>query len=141
MAAVEAFFDTNILLYAASSAADEEIKAARARDLILSTRFGTSIQVVQEFYVNASGKLARNIPPEKLDAILTLLLARPLVLMTPALFKQARNTRERYRLQYWDAAVIAAAKDSGATTLYSEDLNHGQEYEGIRVINPFLDLS
>ena len=48
------------------------------------------------------------------------------------------SLKDRYRIAYWDAAIVAAARILGAGTLYSEDLNHGQDYDGVRVVNPFL---
>ena len=46
--------------------------------------------------------------------------------------------RRRFQVSHWDASIIAAALELGCTTLYSEDLNHGQNYDGVRVMNPFL---
>ena len=65
-------------------------------------------------------------------------LDRHVIGMTPALLRQAMSLHQRYQVSYWDAAVIASAKALGAATLYSEDLNHGQIYDGVRVENPFI---
>jgi predicted nucleic acid-binding protein len=56
----------------------------------------------------------------------------------PSLIKTAIATSQRFRIAYWDAAIIAAAERLGAETLFTEDLNHGQSYGSVRVINPFL---
>ncbi len=53
------------------------------------------------------------------------------------LFEKARHLCRRYRIGYWDAAVLAACERLGARVLYSEDLSHGQDYGGVRVVNPF----
>jgi predicted nucleic acid-binding protein len=45
--------------------------------------------------------------------------------------------KDRFQISYWDAAIVAAAKRLGATTLYSEDLADGQVFEGVQVVNPF----
>jgi predicted nucleic acid-binding protein len=58
----------------------------------------------------------------------------------PALIKVAILLSAHYKISYWDAAIVAAAEALGATTLYSEDLNHGQSYGSVRVENPFRDL-
>jgi predicted nucleic acid-binding protein len=138
---VEAFLDTNVFLYAASSAPGEQKLARCALELIANTQFGTSIQVVQEFYVNATGKLKKVIPEEKVSVVVELLLGRPLVLTTLALFRVAVRLRERYQIGYYDAAIVAAARELGARVLYSQDLSHEQVYEGIRVVNPFYQLT
>lgn len=136
--ATDVFIDTNILLYAASSAPDEAHKTIIARNLLETTQFGISLQVIHEFYVNATGKLAKTIPEQKVTAVLALLRLQPVVPMTWELFEVSRMIRTRYQISFWDAAIIAAAKELGATTIFSEDLNHGQEYDGVKVTNPFI---
>jgi predicted nucleic acid-binding protein len=54
-----------------------------------------------------------------------------------ALFEEAVKIYGRFQISYWDAAIIAAAKRLGATTLYSEDLTDGQNFDGVKVVNPF----
>ena len=54
-----------------------------------------------------------------------------------ALFQEAVRLRDRFQISYWDAAILAAAKRLGATTLYSEDLSDGQNFDGVQVVNPF----
>jgi predicted nucleic acid-binding protein len=56
------------------------------------------------------------------------------------LFRAAVDVHGRFQLSYWDAAIITAAKQMGCPTLYSEDLNHGQIYDGVTVVNPFIGL-
>jgi len=134
---VEAFLDSNILLYAASKDPADAAKSVRAAHLITETNFGVSLQVAQEFYHNARIKARLAITAEQAEAILALLLARPLVVTDASLFTRARQICERYQLRYWDAAIVAAAIRLHAPVLYSEDLSDGQEYDGVRVINPF----
>jgi len=135
---VEAFLDSNILLYAASKDPADAAKSTRAAELIADTHFGVSLQVAQEFYHNARIKARLAITPAQAEGILGLLLARPLVVTDAALFAQARALCDRYQLRYWDAAIIAAALRMRAPVLYSEDLSHGQHYDSVCVINPFL---
>lgn len=67
------------------------------------------------------------------------LLAYPIAEISTALMLAAMATRERFRISYWDAAVIEAARSLGCEVLLSEDLGHGQDYGGVRVVNPFVD--
>ena len=130
------FLDTNILLYAASSAKAEHGKRARARELLAMESGGLSVQVQAEFYVNATTKF--KLPHEKAIRILESLESYPVLAITEAVFWAAMRIKERYGLSYWDSAIIAAALELGCHTVYTEDLNHGQSYAGIRVINPFV---
>ena len=134
---VEAFFDSNILLYAASKDPADAAKSASAAELIAETHFGVSMQVAQEFYHNARIKARLAITSAQAETIISLLLARPMVTTDAELFASARHLCERYQLRYWDAAIIAAAIRLNAPVLYSEDLSDGQIYDGIRVSNPF----
>ena len=99
-----------------------------------------SAQVLQEFYVNATGKLAHTLPEAETMEFIRWLEQFPVVPLDAALFHRAVETRNRYGISYWDAAILAAAKELRVTTLYSEDLSHGQMYDGVRVVNPFLEL-
>jgi predicted nucleic acid-binding protein len=132
----EFFLDTNILLYAASDSDAEKSKRIRARELLASDGVGLSVQVQAEFYVNATAKF--KLPHEKAVAILEALDAYPIQPVTEAVFWAALEIKERYQLSYWNSAILAAALELGCHTVYSEDLNHGQNYVGIRVINPFV---
>ena len=131
----EFFLDTNILLYAASSAKSEHGKRTKARELLAMEGGGLSVQVQAEFYVNATGKF--KLPHDKVVGILESLDSYPVLALTEAVFWAALRIKERYQLSYWDSAILAAALELGCHTVYSEDLNHGQSYAGIRVINPF----
>jgi predicted nucleic acid-binding protein len=137
----DAFIDTNVLLYAASDVASDLPRKQQAQALLNRAQFGISVQVLQEFYVNAVGKLAPSIPESNLHAVLAMLRRRPITAITPTLFDEAVELKRRYQISYWDAAIIAAAKELGAKTIYSEDLAHGQSYDGIQVVNPFVAAS
>ena len=133
----EFFIDTNILLYAASTAKTEEQKRAKARELLSMEGVGLSVQVQAEFYVNATTKF--KLPHQKVVGILESLDSYPVLAVTEAVFWAALQIKERYKLSYWDSAILAAALELGCHTVYSEDLNHGQSYAGVRVINPFVE--
>jgi len=138
MAGADAFLDSNVLLYAMSDAAAERSKRDRAAMLIRTLNFGISYQVLMETYVAATRKLARPVEERKVLRFLEALTVFPCVEGTPALFRQAAILSGRFQIHPYDAGILAAAKELGATTLYSEDLNHGQDYDGVKVFNPFL---
>ena len=137
---VEAVLDANVLLYAASKDPADRAKAEVGLRLLATVDFGVPLQVVQEFFHNARIKARLAIDADHCDRMVAALLKRPMVVTDLALFDEARRVCRRYQLRYWDAAILAAAKRLGAATLYSEDLSHGQAYDGVRVVNPFLEL-
>src|SRR5437868_6969495 len=58
--------------------------------------------------------------------------------LNPSTILKALQLRERFQISYWDAAIIAAAQELGCRTIFSEDLSHAQDYDGVVVMNPFL---
>jgi len=131
------FFDTNVLVYAATGAGAEIAKRRRALDLIASEEFCTSAQVLQEFFVTVVRKAARPLPPAKALEWIEQWAVFPCQPIDRALVQIAIEISERFKISYWDAAILAAADAQGARTVYSEDLNDGQQYGRVRVINPF----
>ena len=136
----DVFLDSNVFLYAASNAQKDPAKREAALRLIEESDFGVSVQVLGEFYDNARRKAKLAIPAAKAAEILRLLKTRPVVEETVGLFDAAVALAGRYQIRYYDAAIIAAAKALTATTVYTEDLNDGQSYNGVKVINPFRNL-
>lgn len=134
---VEAFFDTNILIYAAVGTGRDDAKRRRALDLIDTSDFGTSAQVIQEFYVTVTRKALRPLSPERALEWIEQWIEFPCHPIDHRLVRIAIEHSERYGISYWDAAILAAAEALGATTVYSEDLNSGQRYGQVRVSNPF----
>ncbi len=137
MPTIPAFVDTNILLYAASTNPSETSKRNAARSVLARGNYGFSVQVAQEFFVNATGKLQP--PMSSADALKFLqeIVPDKIVGLDFDLFQDVVKLRDRYQISYWDAAIVAAAKRLGATTLYSEDLTNGQNFDGVQVVNPF----
>ena len=135
------FVDTNVLLYAASLVPEEADKRNRARVLLTEPELAVSVQVLQEFYHQATrptriGRLSHE------DAIRFL---EPILLMrvqaiTVDLFRSGVAVSQRFGLSYWDGAIVAAARAAGCEVVYSEDMSAGQDYEGLRVINRFVGL-
>lgn len=115
-----------------------EPKRKRALELVLGSDFGTSTQVLQEFYHNVRRKAHTALGPERAFAWVERLAKLPLVETDLALVRAAIVTCERYRINYWDAAILAAAERLEAPIVYTEDLNHDQHYGPVRVVNPFL---
>jgi predicted nucleic acid-binding protein len=132
-----AFFDTNVLVYAALGTGKDERKRKRALELIESEDFGTSAQVLQEFYVTVAKKASRPLSPAQALEWIEQWAAFPCQSIDHQLVRIAIELSERYAISYWDAAILVAAESLGANTVYSEDLNDGQWYGKVRVVNPF----
>jgi predicted nucleic acid-binding protein len=137
IAGADVFLDTNILIYAALGSVDEPAKYDRALEL-LTRRFGTSGQVLAEFYVTVQRKGARPLTPEEAQEWVFRLSKKPFQPIDYRVVRSGIENAQRYMISYWDGAIIAAAERLGAKVLYSEDLNHGQTYGSVRVENPFL---
>ena len=132
------FVDTNVLIYAHDADAGAKRDAARAvlrelwgrRDGVLST------QVLQEFYINATRKIATPLPKalarEVVDSYTVWCID-----LTPAEIVAAFRIEDEARIGFWDALIVAAARKAGAARILSEDLNPGQVIAGVRIENPF----
>jgi predicted nucleic acid-binding protein len=133
------FLDTNILLYAISRAPDEAVKHDRALALLEAADWVLSVQVLQEFYVQATRatKLDR-ISHAQAAALIEAWLRFRVQEMTVPILQAAIEAKVRFQLSYWDAAIIEAARAANCRLVYSEDLSAGRDYDGVRVINPFL---
>ena len=138
---VECFLDTNILLYAASRNPAHILKKTKAIDLLGGKRFGLSAQVLQEFYANATRKADCRMSPDAALEWIERLEECTCLPVDVALVKSAAAVSARYKVSYWDGAIIAAAEALGAPLLYTEDLNHGQAYGSVTAINPFLEAA
>ena len=138
----EVFVDTNILLYSIDDDPASAAKRELAQKLLLSERWGWSVQVAAEFFVNAtSPKRSFRLPTADAAAFVETWLAYPTEPTTADLVRAAIEIHQRFQVSYWDAAILAAAKRLGCHTVCSEDLNHGQHYDGVRVVNPFRALA
>jgi predicted nucleic acid-binding protein len=134
------FIDTNVLLYAASRAADERQKAQRANEILDAREVALSVQVLQEFYVQATRESrTHRLTHEQALAIIESLRPFPIQETTIALALAATETRLRFQISYWDAAIIEAARNLRCEVVLSEDLSDGADYGGVRVENPFRD--
>ena len=131
--------DTNILLYAVSNRADDADKKARAVATLMEPDLALSVQVLQEFYHQATRPQGpAGLTHDQAIEFLEPLGALPTQEITVGLFTRATEIRARFGVSYRDAAILAAAKLLGCEAVYSEDLSHGQDYDGVVVVNPFL---
>ena len=135
---VDCFLDTNILVYAVSALAEDAEKKARSLDLVRTADFGVSSQVLQELYVTVTRKIQRPLEPEKAVRLLEAYRLFPTAHTDYPLILAGIEHSLRYRISYWDGAIIAAAESLGASVLYTEDLSHGQRYGSVQAINPYL---
>jgi predicted nucleic acid-binding protein len=133
------FVDTNILIYAYDRDAGDKHRLAcdLVRRLWVEGNGVLSTQVLQEFYVNATAKISNPISLPEARAVISRYLVWHVEANTPESILRASEIQERYQLSFWDALIVAAAAQTGAAMLYTEDLNHGQSIEGVKVINPF----
>jgi predicted nucleic acid-binding protein len=134
------FADTNVLLYAISRDPGERTKAARANEILSSREIGLSTQVLQEFYVQATRETRTDrLTHEQATALVDSFLRFPIQETTTSIVLSAMSTRQRFDISYWDAAIVEAARTLGCRLVLSEDLSDGQDYDGVRVENPFSD--
>jgi len=136
------FLDTNVLVYAASERAADQQKAGVARDLLRRgpSEFAISLQVLQEFYVAA--RAPRKLALTHEEALKFCGQWRAFTVLEPTLqlFEAALELCARHQIAYYDAAILAAARQLGCGKVHSEDLNDGQNYDGVRVENPFRGI-
>jgi predicted nucleic acid-binding protein len=135
---VECFLDTNVLVYAVSSAETDAPKRQKALDLVRRADFGLSAQVLQEFYVTVTRKIRKPLAPELAVALMEEYRVFPTVPTDYPLIVSAVEISLRYGVSYWDGAILAAAEVLEAPIVYTEDLAHGQQYGPVRAVNPFL---
>jgi predicted nucleic acid-binding protein len=134
----EVFIDTNVFLYSLSDQPEEQPKAERARHVLLNDNWGWSVQVAGEFYhVATSSKRQFRLSHSSATDYVETWLNFPTASLSSSIVRSALQLADRFRISYWDAAIIAAARELGCSAVYSEDLSHGQDYDGIVVVNPF----
>jgi len=136
---MKTFFDTNVLVYAFD--VDAPAKRKKAAQL-LSERAAAgevlvSTQVLQEFYVTVTRKLARPLAEELALVATRELTAFPVVNVDANLVVAAIGSSREHRISFWDALIVEAARSGGASVLYSEDFSDGRSFAGATVKNPF----
>ncbi len=138
---MRSFFDTNILVYMFDQDAPE--KKAKAQALLQKENWAgrtlLSTQVVQEFYVTVTRKLKVSLEPEVAEEVVQQLIVLPLVEISCRHILAAISRSRKWQFSFWDALIVEAAIQGGASVLYSEDLQDGQVIENLEIKNPFLE--
>jgi predicted nucleic acid-binding protein len=125
------FVDTNILLYAISRTPGEEDKVKQANDILVGRDLALSVQVLQEFYVQAPRASGPDpITHQQAVRLIESFRRFPVRDITTAILTAALDTRQRFQLSYWDSAIIEASRAMGCAEVLSEDLGDGQDYAG-----------
>ena len=135
------FVDTNVLVYwRDASEPDKQEQALAWLSELWERRSGRlSFQVLQEFYVTVTAKLALSLSPELARLNVRQLLAWKPVIVDDRLLEAAWRLQDRYRFPWWDALIVAAAQVSACRYLLSEDFQDGMEMGDLKVVNPFLN--
>lgn len=134
------FVDTNVLLYAVSEEPAEAGKRKRARNVLNERDLALSVQVLQEFYFQATRPTrARRLSSDAALRFLEPILSFRIQAMTADVFLDAVDISRRFEISYWDGAIIAAAQVLGCEAIYTEDLSPGQHYGAVRAVNPFAN--
>ncbi|MCE7871148.1 PIN domain-containing protein [bacterium CPR1] len=135
------FVDTNILLYSLDLEPAHPTKTVIATRILVSTDLVLSVQVLQEFYVQATHPRRPDALPHDIAVRLIQKWLRFRVQEnTVAVFQSALELKDRFQISFWDAAILASAKAARCGEVLSEDLNHSQDYDGVTAINPFIEL-
>ena len=131
--------DTNILIYAVSADPADAVKRARAYEILGEDSLAISVQILQEFYYQATrGRRPNRLSHQEALSFIDRFAEVPVQPVTTEVFHRATELCNRFRISYWDAAILAAAKMLGCDAVYSEDMSDQQDYDGVRVINPFV---
>lgn len=134
------FVDTNVLLYAVSALSENTNKRNRALALLEEGDLGLSVQVLAEFYYQATRQSRPDaLAPEQALRFIDSIDSFPIQPLTHDIFRSAVSISRRFELSYWDSAILAAARAIGCKAVYSEDMSPHQDYDGLRVINPFAE--
>jgi len=136
------FADTNVLVYAYDL--DEPAKRGRARQIMselgLRGDLGISTQVLKEFYAVTTRRLRRPLSPDQAARAVAALAEYPVVVEDVALIRRAITLSQGAGIAFWDSLIVEAARRAKARILYTEDLQHGRDFDGLMVENPFREL-
>lgn len=138
---MKTFLDTNVLVYAFDAGSPEKRKRALAlfSECAAAGTLLLSVQVLQEFYVTVTRKLESPLPAAIALAAVSDLTVFPVVPTDVPLVRAAIRTHQDASISFWDALIVEAARNGGAALLYSEDLQDGRDFGGLRIVNPFAD--
>ena len=133
------FVDTNVLVYLFD--ADSPDKQARSRELLREEkdRIVLSVQVLGEFFVSVTRKLAVPLSPEAAAQAIDAFCQFQVQTLDPELVRSAMHRSQSSRLSYRDALIVETALGVGAEVLFTEDLQDGRQIDGMRLVNPFRE--
>ena len=139
MSVEQCFVDTNVLIYLFDN--DSPSKQARAQALLVEERdqIVLSTQVLGEFYVNVTRKLEQPLPQDAAARAVEDFSRFDVQSVTAELVLAAVRRSRSSLLSYWDSLIVETARKAGAEILFTEDLQHGQEIDGLRIVNPFVN--
>jgi predicted nucleic acid-binding protein len=131
------FLDTSILLYSISRNPADAVKRERAIALLGQDDGALSVQVLQEFYVQATRPTRPHPTHETAAGLVSAWTRFKVQEITLSILTGALEIKAAHGFSYWDSVIIAAARALGCRILYSEDMSHGREVEGITIVNLF----
>ena len=133
------FVDSNVLIYSFDQREPEkQVRAREWLDRLWADRAGRiSFQVLQEFYVTVTRKLQPGLDLETARNVVRSLWAWQPVAVNERSFAAAWGIQDRFQFSWWDALIVAAARSAECSILLTEDLQHGQDLDGLRVVDPF----
>jgi predicted nucleic acid-binding protein len=132
------FLDTNVLLYSVGTDPAEADKRQISLELLERNDIAISVQVLSEFYVQSTRASRKDALPHTMATELIRCWMRfPVQDNTTAVFGHALQIKTTTGFSFWDSAIIAAACAQGCRDVISEDLSHGRQIEGVRIVNPF----
>jgi predicted nucleic acid-binding protein len=135
------FVDTNVLVYARDASEVEKQPRAEAwmRHLWATHQGYLSQQVLHEFYVTVTRKLDPGLSPEVARQDVRALLAWEPLALDAQTMEGAWDLEDRHSLSWWDALIVSAARVARCSVLLTEDLQDGYDFDGVRIVNPFLN--
>ncbi len=133
------FVDTNILIYAHDKDADGKHFLARniINDLWENKKGILSTQVLEEFYINVTKKIPKPLKKNEAREIIQQYFTWEVVLINNEMILQASMVEEKQKISFWDALIVVAGNHGNASSLLSEDFNHGQRFGNLLIQNPF----
>jgi len=133
------FVDSNVVVYAYDRSAPG--KQAVAQDLlkqgVLDAGIVISVQVLGEFFNAVTRRIEKPMTADEAREAVDRIKVIPVTDLDLQLVERAIDTHQQYHISYWDSMIVASAEKAGCTEILSEDLNEGQSYHGITVVNPF----
>ncbi len=135
----KAFVDSNIFIYSLSG--DDGLKRETAREIIRALVASHNLYLSSQVLVEVSNVLLRKaqLEPATVIALMNDMWTLPCATINSQIVREALVLATVAQLNFWDALILESAASAGCSTLYSEDLNHGQVIRGVKVVNPFLN--